>query len=54
MSEELKQAKEKVKREVEWALEQTEQMADRNDFERSWVLEEFKNQVVNTVNKKLR
>ena len=54
MSEELRQAKEKVKWEVEYSLDQVEQMADRNDFERSWVLEEFKNQVVNAVNKKLR
>lgn len=54
MGEELKQAKEKVKWEVEYALKEAEKIANSNNFEVSWVLEEFKNQVVNAVNKRLK
>ena len=54
MSEELGQAREKVKWEVEYTLNEVEKMADRNCFERAWVLEEFRNQVVNEVNKRLK
>lgn len=54
MTEELRQAKEKVKWEVEYAIKEAERLENNNNFEVEWVLEEFRNQIVAEINKRLK
>ena len=54
MSNEIKQAKRLIKFEVDFAIEEVERVADQNDFDRSWMLEEFRSQIVTRINKILK
>lgn len=54
MTEELRQAKEKVRLEVHYAIDSIIEMANDNHYEPAWVLEEFRNQTVAEINKKLK
>lgn len=50
----LEQAKRDVAWEVGCAIKQIEEMAVEKDLEVSWVLEEFKSQVISQINKKIQ